>query len=152
MRLIWVMVSPRVGAAWISACRARVRAARPAPGAAGAACSAGGVGSQVWRRFLQAGAVPGDGAFYGLGQVVPWMPPIGDLDGQRRARSSVVGVAAAVVPADDLHARVGIQPGAEGFRGPLGQHVHRPAGLDVEQHGPVDMPLVQRKIIHAQRR
>jgi hypothetical protein len=30
---------------------------------------------------LQAGAVPGDGTLYGSGQVVPQMPPVGDLDG-----------------------------------------------------------------------
>jgi hypothetical protein len=33
---------------------------------------------------LQAGAVAGDGAFDGFGQVVPQMPPVGDLDGQMR--------------------------------------------------------------------
>jgi hypothetical protein len=43
-----------------------------------------------------------------------------------------------------------IQPGAEGFRGPLGQHVDRPAGLDVDQDGAVDVPLAQREVIHAQ--
>ncbi len=31
-----------------------------------------------------------------------------------------------------------------------GQHVHRPAGLDVDQDGAVDMPLAQREIIDAQ--
>jgi hypothetical protein len=42
---------------------------------------------------------------------------------------------------------VGIQPGAEGLRGPLRQHVDRPAGLDVDQDGAVDVPLAQREII-----
>ena len=55
------------------------------------------------------------------------------------------GVAPGAVPADDLHARVGIQPGAEGFRGPLRKHVHWPAGLDIDQDGAVDMPLAQRE-------
>lgn len=45
---------------------------------------------------------------------------------------------------------MGIQPGAEGLRGPLGQHIDRPAGLDVDQDGAVDVPLAQREIIHAQ--
>ena len=39
---------------------------------------------------------------------------------------------------------------AEGFRGPLGQHVDRPAGVDVDQDGAVDMPLAQREVIRAQ--
>jgi Kef-type K+ transport system membrane component KefB len=107
-------------------------------------------GFRIWWRFLQAGAVPGDGAFDRFGEVVPQVPPVGDLDGQRRALSGSFGVTAAAVPADDFHARVVIQPGTEGFRGPLGQHVDRPAGLDVYQDGAVDMPFVQREVIDAQ--
>jgi hypothetical protein len=36
------------------------------------------------------------------------------------------------------------------FRGPLGQHGDRPAGLDVDQDGAIDVPLAQREIIDAQ--
>src|SRR6266487_5042839 len=64
-----------------------------------------------------------------------------DLVHVRRALGCAFGVAAAAVPAADLGARVGVQPGAEGFCGPLGEHVDGPAGLDVHQHGAVDMPL-----------
>jgi hypothetical protein len=41
----------------------------------------------LWRRFglrrwfLQAGAVAGDGTLDRFGQVVPQVPPVGDLDG-----------------------------------------------------------------------
>ena len=143
------MVSPRASAAWISACRARVRAARPVSGG-GAACSRRGPGFGLRGWFLQAGAVAGDGPLDGFGQVVPQMPPIRHLDGQRRALRSAFGVAAAAVPADDLCAGVGVQPGAEGLRGPLRKHVDRPAGLDIDQHGAVDMPLAQREVIDAQ--
>ena len=45
---------------------------------------------------------------------------------------------------------MGVEPGPEGFRRPLGEHVHRPAGLDIDQHGPVYVPLAQREIIDAQ--
>ena len=128
------------------------------PGPGGQACLRGGRGfgrrrlrSGICRRFLQAGAVPAGGAFDGFGQVVPQVPPVGDLDGQRRPRRGAFGVAPAAVPADDLHTRMRVQPGAEGLRGPLRQHVHRPAGLDTGQHGAVDMPLAQREVIHTHR-
>jgi hypothetical protein len=71
--------------------------------------------------------VTGNGAFDRAGQVVPEVPPVGDLDGQWRAFGGTSGVAAAAVPADDLDPWVGVQPGAERARGPFGQHVHGPA-------------------------
>jgi hypothetical protein len=104
-----------------------------------------GFGLRWW--FLQAGAVAGDGTLHRFGQVVPQMPPVSDLDRQRGALGGAFGVAAAAVPADDLHTRVGIQPGTEGLGGPLGEHVDRPAGIDVHQHGAVDMSLPQGKVI-----
>jgi ethanolamine transporter EutH len=61
----------------------------------------------------------GDSALDSLVQVVPEMPPVGDLDRERRAFCCAFGVAAAAVPADHLHARVGVQPGPERLRGPL---------------------------------
>lgn len=64
--------------------------------------------------------MPGDGALDGFGQVVPQVPPVGGLDGQRRALGCSLGVAAAAVPADDLDSGVGVQLGSEGLRGPLG--------------------------------
>ena len=78
------------------------------------------------------------------------MPPVSDLGRQRRARSGALGIAAAAVTADDLRARMGVQPGPERFRGPLRQHVHRPASLDVDQHGAVDVSLAQGKVIDAE--
>jgi hypothetical protein len=92
--------------------------------------------------------VADDDTFDGFGQVVPQVLAVGDLDGQRRARGCAFCVAPAAVAADDLHARVGIQPGAKGFRGPLGQHVHRPPGLDIDQDGAVDVPLAEREVIN----
>ena len=85
--------------------------------------------------FLQAGAVAGDGPFHGTGQVVQQVPAVSDLDGERRAVGCSFGVAAAPVPADHFCAGVGVQPCPEGLRGPLREHVHRPAGLDVDHAG-----------------
>jgi hypothetical protein len=94
--------------------------------------------------------VAGDGALDRFGQVVPQMPPVGDLGCQRCTLGGTFRIAPAAVAADDLHPGVGVQPGAEGLRGPLGKHVDGPAGLDIDQHRAVDMPLAQREIIHAQ--
>jgi hypothetical protein len=63
--------------------------------------------------------VPDDGSLDGFGQVVPQMPPVGDLGRQRRARRGALGVAAAAVAADDLRARMGFQPGPERLGGSL---------------------------------
>jgi hypothetical protein len=50
-------------------------------------------GRRFGPRLLQAGAVADDGALDGFGQVVPQMPPVSDLDGQRRALRRALGVA-----------------------------------------------------------
>ena len=78
------------------------------------------------------------------------MPPVRHLGGQRRALRSAFGVTPATVTADDLCARVGGQPGAEGLRGPLRENVHRTAGFDIDQHRAVDMPLAQREVVDAE--
>ena len=142
------MVSPRASAACTSACRAG--SVRPGllPGWRGLLRRGAGIGLRGW--FLQAGAVAGDGTLDGFGQVVPQMPAIGDLDGQRRALRRAFGVTPAAVTADDLRAWMGVQPGPEGLRGPLWEHVNRTAGLDIDQHRAVDMPLTQREVIDAQ--
>ena len=109
-----------------------------------------GPGGRLGWWFLQAGTVAGDGPLNGFGQVVPQMPPIRHLDGQRRTFCRTLGIAATAVPADDLHARVGVQPGAEGLSGPLGEHLDGPVGVDIDQHRPVDMPFAQREVIDAE--
>jgi len=128
----------------------------PGPGPGGQAALRDGRGpgrrrgSGLCWRVLQAGAVPGDSSLDSLGQVVPQVPPVGDLGGQRGALGCALGVASAAVPADDLHAGMGVQPGAERLRRPFRQHVHRPARLDVNQDGAVDVALAQREVIDAQ--
>jgi len=71
--------------------------------------------------------VPGDGAFHGLAEVVPQVPPVGDLDRARRAPRAAVGIAAGPVAADELRAGAGSQPGGERISGPVGQHIDRAA-------------------------
>jgi hypothetical protein len=52
----------------------------------------------------EVGAVPGDGAFDGVGEVVPQMPPIRHLQRFRGADPGAFGVGTGSVPADDLDA------------------------------------------------
>jgi hypothetical protein len=143
------MVDPRARRAWTSACRARVRAARPSSGG-GAACCGGGPGSgcgggscrqERWRATARSTA---------SARLCHRCHRVGHLGCQRGALGCAFGVAAAAVQADDLHAGVGVQPGPERFRGPLREHVDRPAALDIDQHRAVDVPLAQGKVIHAE--
>ena len=57
-------------------------------------------------RLGQAGMVRGDQSFHVLAQVVPQVPPVGDLDRVGRTVTGAVGVSAGPVPADHLHTRV----------------------------------------------
>jgi hypothetical protein len=100
--------------------------------------------------IAQAGAVAGGRAPGRLGEVVQQVPPVGGLDGERGAAGRALGVAAAPVPADHLYPRPAAQPRLERLRGSLRQHVDGPAGLDVDEHGAVDMPAAQREVIHAE--
>jgi len=58
-------------------------------------------------RLGQAGVVRGDQSLHVLAQVVPQVPPVGDLDRVGRTAAGAVGVSAGPVPADHLHTRVG---------------------------------------------
>ena len=93
--------------------------------------------------------MPGDRPLGSLAEVVPQVPAVSDLDRQRRAAGGPVGIAARPVPADDLRAGSGGQPGRERVRGALGQHVDRAAGLHVDQQRAVGMPAAQRELIHS---
>jgi hypothetical protein len=63
----------------------------------------------------QAGAVGGNALLDGLGEVLPQVEAVGDLDGVRCPGPGSVGVRAGAVPADDLDAGVGGQPVREGL-------------------------------------
>ncbi|SEU47638.1 hypothetical protein SAMN05421811_13028 [Nonomuraea wenchangensis] len=90
----------------------------------------------------------GDGAFDGLTEVAPQVPPVGDLGGVRRAPGDAFGVGAGPVAADDLDPRVGAQPCGQGVGRPVGQHVHHGAGGDVDQDGAVGVTSPQGEIVH----
>lgn len=102
------------------------------------------------RGGVQAAVVAGDGLLDVLGEVVPQMPPIGDLNSLWRTHTGALGIGVSAIPADDLHAGMPPEPSGEGAGFAVGQNVDRPAGLDVDQHSRIPVPSAEREIIHAQ--
>jgi hypothetical protein len=66
-----------------------------------------------------------DGLLHVLGQVVPQVPAVGDLDGIRCCLPGAISVAPGPVPADDLGAGMRPQPVGEGGGLPIGEQVDR---------------------------
>jgi hypothetical protein len=65
-------------------------------------------GQHLGRYLLlaQATVVSGDGLLDLFGQVVPQVPPVGDLDRLRRPRTGALGVRASTIPTHHLRAGV----------------------------------------------
>jgi hypothetical protein len=91
----------------------------------------------------------GDCPLHRLGEIMEQVPPVRDLDGERRAAGRALGIAAAR-SRQITSTPAGCPATTRGLRGSPRQHVDRPAGLDVDQDGAVDMPAAQREVIHAQ--
>jgi hypothetical protein len=68
----------------------------------------------------QTGAVAGNGAFDGVGEVVPQMPPVRHLQRLGGAGPGAFGVGTGAVPADDLDAGMLAQPCGQGRGGAIG--------------------------------
>jgi hypothetical protein len=85
-----------------------------------------------------------------LGEVVPQVPAVGDLDRNRCALAGAVGVGAGAVPADDLGAGMLAQPVGEGVGFPVGKQVHRAVAVDVDQDGAVAVAAAQREVVDAE--
>lgn len=81
----------------------------------------------------------------GLGEVVPDMPPVPDLQGVGQNLVHGVGVAGGAVPADDLHTRMLAQPRCKGVGPAVGQDIDTPAGLCLDQDGRVGPGAPQEK-------
>jgi hypothetical protein len=97
--------------------------------------------------FFEAGAVRYHRFLGVLGQVVPQVPAVGDLDRVRCAVPGALGVVAGPVPADHLRARMRLQPGLQGAGFPVRQQLDRLARRDVHQDGPVDLAAPQGEVI-----
>lgn len=78
------------------------------------------------------------------------MPTIGHLHGFRGACAGTLGVGGGPVAADDLDAGVFGEPSGQRCHFPVRQEVYRPAGLDVDQDGAIDVALAQGKVVNAE--
>ena len=88
-----------------------------------------------------------DFPLHGLGQAVPQVPAVADLDrgGQGAADRLTVGTRA--ITAHDLHAGMTAQPFLDDVCGAAGQHVDAAACLGVDEHGRVRVAAAQREVV-----
>jgi hypothetical protein len=93
------------------------------------------------------GAIGNDDFLDGLAEVVPQVPPVGDLDRVGCCFADGFGVGARPVPAHDLYSGVGLQPRGHGLFGAVGQYVNGPARGDVDEDGGVDVPAPDREVV-----
>ncbi|WSU65580.1 hypothetical protein OG596_08835 [Streptomyces sp. NBC_01102] len=98
----------------------------------------------------EAAVVAGDGLLHGLGEVVPQVPGVGDLDGLRGGFPGGFRVGGGAVPADDLDLGVVGQPAGHRCGLAAGQHVDGPAGLQVDKQRGVGVSLEQGEVVDAQ--
>lgn len=89
-------------------------------------------------RCPQAGPMPRHAPLCGFAEVVPKVNTVGDLESRRRPGSGVLGEEWRTVATNHLDSRTFAEPGCERCRFTIRQQVHWPAGLDVDQHCPVD--------------
>ncbi|GLX48718.1 hypothetical protein Shyhy01_16680 [Streptomyces hygroscopicus subsp. hygroscopicus] len=91
----------------------------------------------------------GDAPLSRFAEVAPEVEPVGDLDGGGRANAGTFGEERGAIAADNLDPRMLGQPGRDAASLTVGQQVHWSAGLDVDQHGPVDAALPHRVLVDA---
>jgi hypothetical protein len=83
-------------------------------------------------------------------QVLQEMPAIRDLNSVWCAIGRALSVDRAAIPADDLDARVGFQPGGERVCIPIIEHVHDTVFLEVDQDRAEGLTAFEREVVHAQ--
>ena len=99
------------------------------------------------RRLGQAGAVGGDALLDGLGEVLPQVEPVGDLDRVRRPGPGSVRIRPRAVPADHLDPGVGGQPVGKRLGVAAFEEVERGAGLDVDEQRAVVLAAPDREVV-----
>jgi hypothetical protein len=105
------------------------------------------LGGRRGRRLGQAGAVGRDALLNGLGQVLPQVEPVGDLDCVRCPGPGSARVRARAVPADHLDPGMGGQPVRERLGVAAFDEVERGAGLDVDEQRAVVLAAPDREVI-----
>jgi hypothetical protein len=91
-----------------------------------------------------------DAPLDGLGEVLPQVEPVGDLDRLRHPGPGAVGVGTGAVTADDLDAGMSRQPVRERLGGAAFQQVERRAGLAVDQERAVALAAPEREVVDSE--
>jgi hypothetical protein len=94
--------------------------------------------------------VRGDLLEHGLGQVVPDVPTVPDLQRVGQSAADRFGVGAGAVSAHHLHAGMGAQPRLHRRGQPVGQDVDALAGLRIDQDARVLPRAAQREVVDAE--
>lgn len=85
-----------------------------------------------------------------LAQVDQQVPAVGDLDRLRGAQADAAGVLGRAVPCHHLDGVVFAQPSRQGLRSAVGQEIDNAARFQVDQNGPVGLPLPERPVVDPQ--
>jgi hypothetical protein len=93
--------------------------------------------------------VPVDAPLGSFAQVVPEVPPVGDLECLRCPAGGAFSEKRNTIAADDLDAGMLGEPRRRRVRLPVRQEVHRATCLDVDEHSSVDPALAVGVFIHA---
>ena len=100
--------------------------------------------------FLDAAMVGGDGLLHVVTQVIPHVPPVGDLLGAGRALAGAQRITPSSVSADQLDAGVCAEPAGEGAGLPVGQDVDDAVAVHVQQDAGIRLATPLGPVIHAE--
>jgi hypothetical protein len=86
----------------------------------------------------------------GLGEVVPDVPPVADLESIGQRLMHGFGIAGGAVTADDLNARMLTQPRGKSVGPAVRKDINPPASLGVDQNRGIGARAPQREVVNAQ--
>jgi len=102
------------------------------------------------RRTADGGMMAAGHGADGIAEVAQQVPAVRHLDRIRRALAHAVRVGAGPVARDDLDPGVLTEPPGQGFALPVGQQVHEPIALQVDQGRPVAVATAPGPIINGE--
>jgi hypothetical protein len=98
-----------------------------------------------------------DNSLNGIAKIAQHVPAVGDLHSVWRTLSDTVGVGPGTVARDNLDARVLTEPVGQRCCLPIGQQIHDPIALQIDQNGSIPMattpsPVIDRNYARRHRR
>src|SRR4051794_15097855 len=90
------------------------------------------------------------GTLDGRRQVDEQVKSICDLDCSGRTVRDTFGIESTSITADNFNRRMLPQPTFKRFSRPVRKQVHHPMSLEINQYGPVFLPLTPRPVVHSQ--